>query len=120
MAVNEEMTNRLRKALCAYRGITEKKMFRGVTFMRNDKIFCSSGDDEYLFRIDPTLFDKLLTKTGCRPMIMKGKVITGYLYVRADLIPAEKQLKDWIKLALDYNNELIQPAKQKQTNTRVK
>jgi TfoX/Sxy family transcriptional regulator of competence genes len=116
MAINEILTNRLRKSLTGYADITEKKMFRGISFIRNGKICMSAGDDEYLFRVDPDASGQLLTNEGCRPMVMKGRVMAGYIYVRADSILSEKKLKSWIRLALDYNKKLLQHQRRKTKN----
>src|SRR6185437_14994329 len=104
MSYNENLTHMIRKAL-KEKGVhfIEKRMFRGISFMVNNKICLSAGDDEMLCRIDPSLHEKLITKKGCRTMVMKGREYKGYVLVKEDVLQTKNDLDYWIKLALDFN-----------------
>jgi len=84
-------------------GVEEKKMFRGITFMVNGKMCMSVGDDELMFRIDPTLHEEAVEKNGVRTLIMKGREYKGYVYIHEDELKTKKQLNYWVNLALDFN-----------------
>jgi TfoX/Sxy family transcriptional regulator of competence genes len=73
MAYNEKLTRRVREALSHLPKVEEKRMFRGIAFMVNGKLCISAGDDEFMFRIDPSAYDEVLKKKGVRPVIMKGR-----------------------------------------------
>jgi TfoX/Sxy family transcriptional regulator of competence genes len=103
MAYNEKLTNRLRKALAHIPKTEEKRMFRGVAFMVNEKLCISVGDDEIMCRVDPLLHDRLIIKDGCRSVVMKGREYKGYVYVNERVIPRKRDLDLWIKLALEFN-----------------
>ena len=46
MAYNEKLVDRIREALAHHPKVEEKKMFRGVTFMVDEKMcVCVSGDE---------------------------------------------------------------------------
>lgn len=77
MAYNEKLTNRIREALSHLPKVEEKKMFRGVTFMVDDKMCISVGDDEIMCRINPSLHEEALKRKGCRTVKMRGREYKG-------------------------------------------
>lgn len=114
MAHNEKMTARLREVLDAVRGVKEKQMFRGTAFMVNGKLCMSTGNDELMCRIDPSLHDELIQKNGCRTMVMKGKELKGYVYVHEDAFRSKRELVFWVNLCLEFNK--IAKASKKKTS----
>lgn len=103
MAINQKLTDRVREALVSRAALTEKKMFRGIAFMLNDKLLASTGDDELMIRIDPALNDEVLEKPGTRNMSMKGKALAGWVYVKEEEVKSKKALDYWLNLALSFN-----------------
>ena len=55
MAYDEKLADRVREALADIPNVEEKKMFRGVTFMVNDKMCVSVSGNELMLRLDPDL-----------------------------------------------------------------
>ena len=103
MAYNEKLAERVREAFVNVPNVTEKKMFRGVTFMVDDKMCVSVSGDELMLRLDPELTDKLAEENGTRPMIHGGKHMKGFIYISEEHFRNQKDFDRWIKLALDYN-----------------
>jgi len=103
MAYNEQLADRVREALEDVPNVEEKKMFRGVTFMVNDKMCVSVSNDELMCRIDPALTDEVVEMNGVRPMLMRGKTLKGYVYVAEEAIRTKKDFYYWINLCLAYN-----------------
>jgi TfoX/Sxy family transcriptional regulator of competence genes len=103
MAQNEKLTNRIREAFLDVPKVTEKTMFRGLTFMVDDKMCISVGDDEIMCRIDPAIHEEVITKNGCRTMKMKGREYKGYVFVSEEVLKTKKDLDYWVKLSLDFN-----------------
>jgi TfoX/Sxy family transcriptional regulator of competence genes len=103
MAYNIELADRVRESLAQVPNVEEKKMFRGVTFMVNDKMCVTVGDNEIMCRIDPELQPELIKKKGCNVMVMKGREYKGYILVDGNTIPMQQDLHYWISLALDFN-----------------
>jgi TfoX/Sxy family transcriptional regulator of competence genes len=103
MAHNEKLTNRVREVLIDVPKVEEKKMFRGIAFMIDGKLCMSTGNDELMCRIDPTLHDEVVEQAGVRTMIMKGREYKGYVYIHEDAIKTKKNFSYWINLALDFN-----------------
>ncbi len=103
MAYNEKMTRRLREALAGVPKVEEKRMFRGVTFMVKGKMLASAGDDQYMFRIDPELHDKVVEEEGVTGVVMRGRNYKGYVRVQEDVVKTKRELDYWVQLALDFN-----------------
>ena len=112
MAYNENLTARIREALAHLPNVEEKRMFRGVTFMINDKMCISAGDTKIMCRIDPSIHEEALKRKGCETVKMKGREYRGYVYVNEEGIKTKKDLYYWIGLALEFN-KLARSSKKK-------
>lgn len=113
MAYNEKLADRVREALADLPDVEEKKMFRGVTFMVNGKMCVSVSGQELMCRIAPDKWDDALEMNGCRPMVMKGKTMRGYVYVSEEGINTKKDFDYWINLCVAFNSEAKASRKKK-------
>jgi len=112
MAYNEKLTARIREALAHLPKVEEKRMFRGVTFMVNDKMCVTAGDNKIMCRIDPAMHEEVIKKKGCETVKMRGREYRGYVYVSEEGIKTKKDLNYWIQLALEFN-KLAKSSKKK-------
>ena|SRR5690242_9516988 len=103
MPYSEKLADRIRIALMDVPKVEEKKMFRGLTFMVDDKMCISVGPDRIMCRVDPEMHDQLLEEKPCRAMIMKGREYKGYILVNEEDVAKKKELDFWIKQCLDFN-----------------
>jgi TfoX/Sxy family transcriptional regulator of competence genes len=114
MAYNENLADRIRETLEHLPKLEEKKMFRGLTFMVDDKMCISVREEGIMCRIDPALHETLVEKNGCETMRMKNREYIGYVIVNEDVLKTKKQLDYWIDLALDFNKRAkVSPKKNK-------
>jgi hypothetical protein len=118
MAYNEKIAGRIREALIDIPKVEEKKMFRGVTFMVDNKMCISVGSDRIMCRIDPSIHDEMVEKPGVHAVMMGGREYKGFVYVFEDHIRSKKELDFWIKLCLDYNPIAKASAKKKKAATK--
>jgi TfoX/Sxy family transcriptional regulator of competence genes len=105
MAYNEKLADRIRESLGGVVSLEEKKMFRGVCFLVNDKMCICVGNDEMMCRIGPDHFEEALEKSGVRPMIQRGKVMVGFVYVAEEAYEAKRDFDYWIRLSLEFNKK---------------
>jgi TfoX/Sxy family transcriptional regulator of competence genes len=105
MAHNEKLVDRIRELLINTPNVEEKKMFRGLTFMVNDKMCISVASDEIMCRVDPELHESLLEKKSARTMRMKGREYKGYILVDEEALGSKKELAYWVSLSLDFNKK---------------
>jgi len=105
MAYNTRLTDRIRAYLAKFSNlkVEEKKMFRGLTFMVNDKMCVSASGDNMMCRFDPNLYEQVEKKQGFLSMIMKGKEYKGYCYVEPIGFKTKKDFEYWVDLCLDFN-----------------
>src|SRR5258708_3804090 len=120
MSYSEKLAGRIREALVEVPKVKEKKMFRGLTFMVDDKMCISVGPDRIMCRIDPEIHDQLLEEKACRSMIMKGREYKGYILVNEEDVARKAELDFWIGKCLDFNareksSKKAKPAVRKKT-----
>jgi TfoX/Sxy family transcriptional regulator of competence genes len=112
MAINELLTDRVREAIGEVPRVKEKRMFRGIAFLVNNKLCMSVGNQELMCRIDPELYDACLEKEGIRALKMRGKAIKGWIYIHEDALKTKRNLQYWLNLALEFNKK-AKPSKKK-------
>ena len=105
MAYNEKLADRIRELLAdADVNVFEKRMFSGLSFLVNDKLCVSvAGMGRMLVRLSPADYEQAVEKNGVEPMLRNGKAMKGYVYVSADILSKDNDLKYWVNLALAYN-----------------
>ena len=96
MAYNEQLAERVRKSLARRRNITEKKMFGGLSFLRNGKMLCGVLQDLLVVRVSAEKAAKLLQKPHVRPMDFTGRAMKGFLYVEPAGTKSAAQLAGWV------------------------
>jgi TfoX/Sxy family transcriptional regulator of competence genes len=114
MAYNENLANRIREALENLPVVEEKEMMGGLTFMVNDKMCVGIIKDEMMCRIDPTLHESAIEKTGCRTMDFTKRPMKGYVMIADTGMKTKKEFDYWIGLALDFNKKAKSSKKKKQ------
>lgn len=68
MAYDEKLADRVRRALGPRADVTEKKMFGGLAFLVDGKMFVGISNDELMVRVGPERYDAALADTHARPM----------------------------------------------------
>lgn len=115
MAYDEDLADRIRECLSGQRGITEKRMFGGLAFLVNGNMaVAASGRGGLMVRVDPEAGEKLLSRKGVEPMVMRGREMSGWLRVGDDTIRTGRQLAEWVGRGTEYSRSLPpKSAKQK-------
>ena len=113
MAYDEDLAQRIRKALARQKRVEEKNMMGGLTFMVNGKMCVGIIKDELMVRLDPTMHEKALEKKGCHEMDMMKRKIRGFVLVSPSGLKQQKDFDYWIGVALDFNKEAKASKKKK-------
>ena len=105
MAYDIKLADRIREYLMQFPKlkVEEKEMFRGLTFMINDKMCVSVSGENLMCRFDPDLQEEVAGKNGFQPMIMKSKELKGYCYINPIGFKSRKDFEYWVNLCLNYN-----------------
>jgi TfoX/Sxy family transcriptional regulator of competence genes len=112
MPPDESLVGRVRAALGSGVQVEEKRMFGGLAFMVDGKMCVTVGKDGIMCRIDPTIYDTVVEREGCRPTVMREREYRGYVRVDADTVKADSDLAYWVRLSLDFNKE-AKPARKR-------
>lgn len=111
MAYNEKLETRLRTILDEREDVSAKKMFGGLAFMRDDKMFIGITNDDLMVRMSPEEAETQLKKKHVRPMDFTAKPMKGYIYVAPDGYKTKAQLEGYIDIGYAFAGTL--PAKKK-------
>ena len=102
MAYDEKLADRIRKIIGRRKGITEKKMFGGLSFLLNGKMFCGVLKEDLVLRISHDEFEVALKKPNVRPMDFTGRPMKGFIYINPKGCKSDKSLKQWVRLSYNH------------------
>jgi TfoX/Sxy family transcriptional regulator of competence genes len=71
----------VREALAGSSDIREVRMFGGIGFMLNGNMVAAVSRRGLLLRVGKDRQAEALAQWGARPMVMRGRVMEGYIYV---------------------------------------
>ena len=95
----------VRTALEGVVSVREIKMFGGTAFMINGHLTLAVSPRGLLVRVGPDEQHEAVKKPGARAMEMRGRVMTGYVYVAP--VPRDaRAVRSWVQSALRYNRTL--------------
>ena len=97
MAYNERLADRIRKIVARGKNMTEKKMFGGLAFLLDGKMFCGIVKDDMMVRVGPEQHEKALQEKGARPMDFTGRPMKGYIFVGQGGYKTDDALSKWVK-----------------------
>jgi hypothetical protein len=105
-----ELEDRLRKAMTGRRA-TEQKMFGGTCFHVGGNMAICASKRGLLVRVGADGMDAALKRAGTRPMEMRGRAMTGYLYVDDTGTRRDSDIKAWVERAVAFAITLPPKAK---------
>lgn len=106
MAFDEELAERVRRALTGYAELEEKKMFGGVGFLLNGNMACGVHGQNLIVRVGPERYEETLKTSYARPFDLTGRPMKGWVYVDPDGFKHDAQLKEWILLGITFSQTL--------------
>lgn len=112
MAYDEKLEERIREVLKGKKGVTAKKMFGGIAFMLDEKMFVGIMKPNLLLvRVGAEGNEKALAQRHAKPMRMGGKTMAGFICVAPEGVKTRAALAKWISWGKDYAGTL--PKKKK-------
>jgi TfoX/Sxy family transcriptional regulator of competence genes len=109
MAYDEGLAQRVREALVRQPGLSEKKMFGGVSFLLNGNMACGVIKDELIVRVGPEQYAEAVAQRHTRPFDIAGRMMTGWIMVAAAGSQSNDALHAWLEQGLIFARSL--PAK---------
>jgi hypothetical protein len=111
MPYDEHLASRVRNALGPSQGITEKRMFGGVCFLRYGLMFAGVTDRALMGRVGKINYEDSLARRHVRVMDFTGKPMAGYVFIDGPGIATDRALKFWLNRCLDFVATLPPKAK---------
>jgi len=111
MAYDELLAVRIRAALSGQSGLWEKKMFGGVCFLLNGNMACGVIKNDLIVRVGPEKHIEALSRLHTRPFDFTGRPMAGWVVVSAPGFATEQDLKEWLRLGVEFAETLPQKRK---------
>nr|MBI3612777.1 TfoX/Sxy family protein [Nitrospirota bacterium] len=111
---DEQLAARVRALLKGQPALIEKKMFGGLAYMSQGKMFAGILNRDLVVRVGPEANDTALTRPHTRPMDFTGRPMKGYIYVSPTGTKSPAQLRAWLARGQTFVASLP-PAKQAAT-----
>jgi TfoX/Sxy family transcriptional regulator of competence genes len=109
MAFDETLVHRVRSVLGQQKGVTERKMFGGLSFLLNGNMCCGVVNDLLVLRLGEKGAAEALTEPHTRLMDFTGKPMKSMVYVAPDGAKSNEALQEWVRRAVAFASSL--PAK---------
>ena len=109
MGFDEGTAQRVRDVLGQAAGLTERKMFGGISFMLDGNMCCGVIERDLVVRVGPEHYDAMIREPHARPMDFTGRPLRGFVYVAPAGFGTETALERWIARGVSFVRTL--PAK---------
>ncbi len=121
MSYDETLAARLRQVLPLREDLTELKMFGGLAFMLDGKMFIGIVRDELMVRVGAERYDEALSRPHVRPMDFTGRPMKGYVFVTPEGHRDVGAIAEWVDWSMEVAAALPRkkPAKARPRNPRV-
>ena len=102
MAFDPVLAQRVREVVGGRPGITERKMFGGLAFLVQGKMFVGIRNSSLMARVGPERHYDALAMPSVRVMDFTGRPMRGYVYIDPPAIAEEHDLKAWVLWCSEY------------------
>lgn len=103
MAIDEDLTARIRALVALDPRIAEKRMFGGICFLLDGRILVSARrTGSLLVQCGAAAAAGVMGEPGVAYMMMRGRRMPNFIDVAADRIETDDDLRRWIDLAERY------------------
>ncbi|MFQ5349522.1 MAG: TfoX/Sxy family protein [Thermoanaerobaculia bacterium] len=109
MAYDEQLGGRVRQLLTPFAEVTERKMFGGLAFLLRGNMCCGVVGKELMVRVGRESYEAALHEPFVREMDFTGRPLRGFIYVAAEGLSSDGDLRAWVERGARYAESL--PAK---------
>jgi TfoX N-terminal domain len=107
MAYDEDLAGRIRELVTDEAALSEKKMFGGLAFLIGGNMaVAASGGGGLMVRVDPEQSDALVNTTSATVMVMRGRPMSGWLYLETSAVAAAGELEEWVGRGVSFARSL--------------
>lgn len=106
MAFDEVLAARIRRVIGKKVGLSERKMFGGLAFLLNGKMFCGVLGRDLVARLGAERAQSALKQSHVRPMDFTGRPMKGYVYVAPEGLKTDRALRTFVRWAITFTSSL--------------
>jgi TfoX/Sxy family transcriptional regulator of competence genes len=106
MPYDEELAERVRRALAHVDGVAEIKMFGGLCHTVGGNMAVGVNREDLLVRVSPDDGDAALAEPGVRPMQIGARTSRGFLAVGPEAIATARALQAWVDRGVAFASSL--------------
>ena len=106
MAYDEQLAERIRPLLSAFPGVAERSMFGGLAFLLRGNMCCGVVGGELMVRVGRESYGAALDEPHAREMDFAGRPLRGFVYVAADGLTSDGDLRAWVERGARYAQSL--------------
>ncbi|MFC8275305.1 TfoX/Sxy family protein [Streptomyces sp. NPDC057271] len=106
MAYDEGLAQRIREQLRDRPGITEKRMFGGLSFLLGGNMTVGVVGDELIARVGTDGAAEALARPGARPMDFTGRPMRGWVTVSGPELAENSVLRHWVTASVAFTGTL--------------
>jgi TfoX/Sxy family transcriptional regulator of competence genes len=125
VAYDEGLADRVRiifraRGAAFQKSVLEKRMFGGLVFMVHGNMCCGVRNRELMLRLGPEEADAALARAHTRPVDPSRKRIRSLIFVDEQGIDLDRDLEEWVELAVTFVGKLEQKAPSARPKLRQK
>lgn len=109
LSFDPEAAARVLRLLAGRDDVAEKKMVGGLSFSVNGNMCCGITGTALMVRVGADGREQALREPHVRPMLLGGRVVSGFVCVEPAGYAADEALARWVQRGLDFVSGL--PAK---------
>jgi TfoX/Sxy family transcriptional regulator of competence genes len=102
MAYDEKLAQRVRALIGAQPGLSEKKMFGGISFLVNGNLACGVIGEELILRVKHEETAQVLSQPHTRVFDMTGKPMKGWVVILPQGLDEADDLRRWVMRGVEY------------------
>ena len=102
MSFDEGLAQRVREALGSRPHVTERRMFGGLAFLLDGKMFVGISGSKLMARVGVERYRDALALPHVREMTFTGKPMKGYVYIDPPGLAEDGALAAWVSWCASY------------------
>ena len=109
MSYDENLATKIRIQLKDLEGLSEKKMFGGLSFLLHGNMVCGILGQDLIIRVGRERYAEVLQQPHTREFDLTGKTMKGWVTVEPAGCTKDDALRRWLRIGVEYAGSL--PAK---------
>ena len=106
MSFDEALAERIRGELEGEEGLTEQRMFGGLSFLIHGNMCVGVMGDGIVVRVPPETHDEAVARPRAYPFAMTGRPMRGWVQVDAGGLTNDADLASWVDEGRHYARSL--------------